>query len=298
MGPGPERRRPLEHDVHGRRPAAVACRWPGGSPPGRVPTVAARLQARQLPGPYATQTGGDMARFPSAQHLASWCRICPANNESAGKHKPVSQKPGKTWLGRALIQAAKAAAHTKGTYFGAQYRQIARRRGPNKAAVAVAHSMVVTAWYLLSTGQPAISRPRARPLHQQRRPRTPLSAQARRSSLHGMGRDRQRRRHPHPQPTVARRLTDTAAATLVIGGYAPVVPARPSVAAGKRISSQKLAPIQQAPDTVCDASPHLSARHHSAVAHRERVRDAPNAASPTPRSINYYNRFSVNWSGP
>ena len=102
---------------------------------------------------FLAETGGDMSKFPCAAHLASWCRICPGNNESAGQHKAVSKKPGKTWLGRALIEAAKAAGRTNNTYFGAQYRQISRRRGPNKAAVAVAHSMVVTAWYLLTTGE-------------------------------------------------------------------------------------------------------------------------------------------------
>ena len=52
-----------------------------------------------------------------------------------------------------LIEAARAAARSKGSYFCAQYRQIARRRGPNKAAVAVAHSLVVVIWHLLSTGE-------------------------------------------------------------------------------------------------------------------------------------------------
>ena len=54
---------------------------------------------------------------------------------------------------RALIESARAAARTKRSYFGAQYRQIAHRRGPNKAAVAVAHSLIELVWHLLSTGE-------------------------------------------------------------------------------------------------------------------------------------------------
>jgi transposase len=100
------------------------------------------------------ETGADMSRFPSAADLASWVGVCPGNHESAGKRRRVATTPGNPWLRRALIEAARGAVHTKGSYFGAQYRQIARRRGPNKAAMAVAHSLVELIWHLLSTGQP------------------------------------------------------------------------------------------------------------------------------------------------
>ena len=99
------------------------------------------------------ETGADMNRFPTAADLASWAGVCPGSHESAGKRRRVSTTGGNPWLRRALIEAARAAVRTKGSYFGAQYRQIARRRGPNKAAVAVAHSLIELVWHLLSTGE-------------------------------------------------------------------------------------------------------------------------------------------------
>ncbi|MGZ6693827.1 MAG: IS110 family RNA-guided transposase [Solirubrobacteraceae bacterium] len=99
------------------------------------------------------ETGADMTRFPTAADLASWSGVCPGSHESAGKRRNVSTIPGNQWLRPALIESARAAVRTKGSYFGAQYRQIARRRGPNKAAVAVAHSLIELVWHLLSTGE-------------------------------------------------------------------------------------------------------------------------------------------------
>ncbi len=94
-----------------------------------------------------------MGRFPSAAHLASWAGVAPGNHESAGKRRRVGTTNGNRWLRRSLIESARAAARTKGSYFGAQYRRIAQRRGPNKAAVAVAHSLTDVIWHLLSTGE-------------------------------------------------------------------------------------------------------------------------------------------------
>ncbi len=98
------------------------------------------------------ETGGDMSKFPTPGHLCSWAGVAPANYESGGKRRPAGTRHGSPWLRRTLIESARAAARTKGTYFSAQYSRIARRRGPNKAAVAVANSMLATAWYLLTNG--------------------------------------------------------------------------------------------------------------------------------------------------
>lgn len=99
------------------------------------------------------EIGVDMTRFPTAGHLAAWAGVAPASHESAGKRRPAGTRHGTRHLRHALIEAARAAAHTKGTFLAARYQRIARRRGPNKAAVAVAHSILVAVHHMLLTGE-------------------------------------------------------------------------------------------------------------------------------------------------
>ncbi len=99
-----------------------------------------------------SEIGTDMSRFPTASHLASWARVCPGNNESAGKRKSGSTGHGNCWIRPILVQAAQAASHTKGTYLAAQYHRIAARRGGKRAIMAVAHTILVNIYYMLTRG--------------------------------------------------------------------------------------------------------------------------------------------------
>lgn len=96
------------------------------------------------------EIGTDMAVWGSAARLAAWCGVVPGNNESAGKRRPGKLRAGNKWLRSMLIQAARAAVHKKGSYFGAQYRHLVGRRGDKRAIVAVAHSLVVVIYHMLA----------------------------------------------------------------------------------------------------------------------------------------------------
>lgn len=99
------------------------------------------------------ETGGDLTRFASPEHLTSWAGICPGSNESAGRVKSTKTRKGDPHLKAALGAAALSIARNPySNYLGAKYRRIASRRGPSKALVAIERAMLVIIWHMSRTG--------------------------------------------------------------------------------------------------------------------------------------------------
>ena len=124
-----------------------------------VPFRAARELLKTIPGIQQrgaeiilAEIGVDMGRFATPGHLASWAGVCPGNNESAGKHRSTHTPAGDPWLQSALVEAAWAAVRTKNCYLAVRFWRIAKRRGQQRAAMAIAHTLLVIIWHMLNEG--------------------------------------------------------------------------------------------------------------------------------------------------
>jgi transposase len=100
------------------------------------------------------EIGIDMTRFETAPRLAAWAGVAPGNNESAGKQRSSTTRKGNQALRAGLTQLAQAAARTKETYLSALYGRLAARRGKQRAIMAVAHSIMVSVFHMLTRREP------------------------------------------------------------------------------------------------------------------------------------------------
>lgn len=98
------------------------------------------------------ELGTDMSVFQSMHHLAAWAGLCPGNYQSAGKASSGRIRKGNVYLKTILVEAALAASRTRGTYFKDKFHRLKARRGHKRAAVALAHKILLAAYKMLQTG--------------------------------------------------------------------------------------------------------------------------------------------------
>jgi transposase len=96
-----------------------------------------------------SEMGVEMERFGSLRRLSAWAGVAPGNHESGGRRLSGRVRQGNLALRTALIQAAHAASRTKGTYLSSLFPRLAGRRGKKRAILAVAHSILVSAYPML-----------------------------------------------------------------------------------------------------------------------------------------------------
>ena len=121
------------------------------------PYAAQRRLLRQIPGvddrialAIIAEIGIDMTVFGNARRLAAWAGVCPGNHESAGKKKRTAARKGNIHLKTTLVQAAVCAARTKGSYYKDKYHRLKARRGSLRAAMAIAHKILVAVFHMLA----------------------------------------------------------------------------------------------------------------------------------------------------
>jgi len=114
-----------------------------------IPGVSQRIAEVML-----AEMGLEMSQFPTANHLASWAGLAPGNHQSGGKRYSGRTTKGNKPLSSIMVQGAWSAVRTKDTFLKSRYHRLAARRGKKRAIVAVAHSMLISAWHMLTYQRP------------------------------------------------------------------------------------------------------------------------------------------------
>lgn len=99
------------------------------------------------------ELGVRMEVFPTAGHAAAWAGLCPANKVSAGKNLDQKVRKGNPHLRTALVEAAWGAKNKKDSYLRDKFRRLCRRR-KKRAAVAIAHKLLLAAYHVMRTAIP------------------------------------------------------------------------------------------------------------------------------------------------
>ena len=103
------------------------------------------------------EIGPDMSEdgpFSGCHQLASWAGICPGNNESGGKRKSGRTRKANRWLRATLAQTAWAGIAKKNSSFRDRHYRLKPRRGPQRAATAVAHAQLIAIYWVLRNRVP------------------------------------------------------------------------------------------------------------------------------------------------
>ena len=108
--------------------------------------------SRRVAQTVVSEIGADMGRFPTAGHLAAWAGVAPGNKESGGRRLSGAKRQGNKRLCAILVQAAHCASRTN-TYLRAHYARIKSRRGGKRAVIAVAHTLLVACWHMISRNE-------------------------------------------------------------------------------------------------------------------------------------------------
>jgi transposase len=101
--------------------------------------------------PVLAEIGTAMTCFEADAQLASWAGVCPGNDERAGKRRRGRTRKGKRYLRRVFVQCAWAARKTP-SFLGRTFGRLEVRLGGKKAALAVAHKILVIVCHLLAEG--------------------------------------------------------------------------------------------------------------------------------------------------